>query len=74
MSMFTDFIIGKKLTNRLTEMERMPMSISARSVTKQVANARELKAELRNKIMFWISITGGLVQCANFLYTYFFVG
>ena len=74
MSKFTDFIVGKKLNERLDKMARMPMSISARTVTKQVKNSRELKQEIRNQIMFWISIVGGVVQCANFLYTYFFVG
>ena len=74
MSMFTDFIIGKKLTKRLDDMAKAPIATSARTVPKQVANSRELSNELRNKIMFWIAITGGVVQCANFVYTYFFLG
>jgi cbb3-type cytochrome oxidase subunit 1 len=74
MSKFTDFIIGKKITGKLDHIGRMPMATSLRSVTERVVTSRELKEDVRNKIMFWISITGGVVQVANFLFTYFFLG
>lgn len=30
----------------------------------------QTKAEIRNRIVFWMSVVGGVVQVANFLYTY----
>lgn len=73
MSKFTDFIVGKKVADKLNHIGRMPMATSLRSVTERVVISRELKEDTRNRIMFWISITGGVVQLANFLFTYFFL-
>jgi len=61
---FTDFIVGKKVKDKLGSMDT---STSTRSL-----GSRELTQDVRNRIIFWISITGGVVQCANFAYNLIF--
>jgi hypothetical protein len=71
MSKFTDFIVGKKVSSGLKTMGSLSRSISTKDF--RLATSKELTQDVRNRIMFWISITGGVVQVLNFAYTYFFI-
>ncbi len=67
---FTDFLLGKKLVNYLNSVSSINRTINDIEIEKI---SREIKETTRNRIMFWISIMGGIVQVVNFLYTYFFL-
>lgn len=60
--MLTDKIVGKELL----EKDITP----ARTVN----DDEELKAKIRNKIVFWSCVIGGTCQVLNLAYVYFFVG
>ena len=59
---FTDFIVGGKISEALKATNMRDLIKKGPDVTKQ---------EIRNRILFWMSIMGSLVQVANLVYPYF---